>query len=386
MKRLVISEIFPPVHGGSGRWFWELYSRLPTQENCLAVGQSAKAEDFDKNHDLNVHRLNLSSSEWGVKSLDGLKFYWKTFWALRQIVKKEQVSAIHCGRCIPEGVVGLLLSYWFGLPLICYIHGEDVETAAKSREHSLLVKQVFKRSSKLICNSKNTARLLAEKWRVQASKIAILHPGVDAHKFVPNLPAPSARAKLNWGDRPVLLTVGRLQKRKGHDVLIRAVKELITDVPNILYCIVGDGLEKVALEKLVAELNLTNNVLFMSEISDDLMLTCYQQCDIFILPNRTIDNDIEGFGMVLVEAQSCGKPVIAGDSGGTAETMLVEKSGLVLDCTSPTHLVREINKLLANPDKIKEMGAAGREHVLTNLDWQAHVIKAKQIFEQAETL
>jgi phosphatidylinositol alpha-1,6-mannosyltransferase len=121
----------------------------------------------------------------------------------------------------------------------------------------------------------------------------------------------------------------------------------------------------------------------MSEISDEQMIQCYQQCDVFILPNRTIGQDIEGFGMVLVEAQSCGKAVIAGDSGGTKETMLDGQTGYVIDATSVSTISAKVCAMLDDDDSLQSMGIAAREHVVANLDWTALSSQAKALFERS---
>jgi phosphatidylinositol alpha-1,6-mannosyltransferase len=378
-KSLLISEIFPPKNGGSGRWFWELYSRLPNDRFVIAAGSSKQSDKFDQTHSLPVKRINLSSTEWGVKSSSGFKFYWRTFWQLRKLIKDNKVQAIHCGRCIPEGMMGLLLSKIMRIPYICYVHGEDVEAASTSRELSFIVKNVLKHAEFLICNSQNTAGLLSQ-WRVDESKIQILNPGVDSTKFVPTERNDKIKQQLGWGNRPTILTVGRLQKRKGQDMLIKALPNIKKSIPNILYAVIGGGDEQGLLEELVNSLNLQENVLFMSEIDDDTMLQCYQQCDLFILPNRTVNQDIEGFGMVLVEAQSCGKTVIAGDSGGTKETMIEGNTGFIIDCTNPEPIAKKLIELLKQPEKLDTYGKLGREHVVNTLDWKAHKEKAEKLF------
>jgi phosphatidylinositol alpha-1,6-mannosyltransferase len=113
------------------------------------------------------------------------------------------------------------------------------------------------------------------------------------------------------------------------------------------------------------------------------MIQCYQQCDVFILPNRTIGQDIEGFGMVLVEAQSCGKAVIAGDSGGTKETMLDGQTGYVIDATSVSTISAKVCAMLDDDDTLQSMGIAAREHVVANLDWTALSSQAKALFERS---
>jgi phosphatidylinositol alpha-1,6-mannosyltransferase len=380
-KSLLISEIFPPKHGGSGRWFWELYTRLPRQDYIIAAGQTEGDTEFDQTHDLNLSRLPLSSKSWGFKSITGLKFYWRNFLIIRSLIKTNKITQIHCGRCLPEGVFGLIMKTIYNIPYICYIHGEDVEAASSSRELSFIVKQVLKKANKLIANSKNSLDILTNHWDVPVEKIAVLNPGMDGNKFIPAEYDEVVRKGLGWDDRPVMLTVGRLQKRKGQDMLIKAMPQIIEQHPDVLYAIVGDGEEKENLKSLVTELSLESNVQFLSEIPDETMIQCYQQCTLFVLPNRTIGKDIEGFGMVLAEAQSCGKPVLAGDSGGTAETMIVGETGLIVDCTSHEILARKVVYMLDQGELLKNMGEKARIHAFKSLDWTTHTRAAKTIFK-----
>jgi phosphatidylinositol alpha-1,6-mannosyltransferase len=101
---------------------------------------------------------------------------------------------------------------------------------------------------------------------------------------------------------------------------------------------------------------------------------------VFVLPNRSVGRDIEGFGMVLVEAQACAKPVIAGDSGGTAETMLVNETGFIVDCTTPEILAQKLSALLADNELAVQMGQKGRTHVVETLDWENLTKQASRLF------
>lgn len=382
MKALLVSEIFPPIHGGSGRWFWEMYSRLPEQDYVFAVGVHEQQAEFDSNTSLSIHRIHLSSPQWGIKSLTGLKYYIKSFFTIRKIVKNEGVNQIHCGRCLPEGVIAYLMNLFYGIPYLCYIHGEDIEVASLSRELSWIVKKVFSRASALIANSNNTRELLIKKWAVPKERTRLLHPGVDSEKFRP-IPDESKFAQ-EQGDysHPMILTVGRLQKRKGQDMLIKAMPEILKEFPSANYIIIGDGGEKSRLLALIDELSLHEQVKILSEATDETMINCYQSCDLFVLPNRQVGNDIEGFGMVLVEAQACGKPVIAGDSGGTAETMIIGETGFITDCTDPSLIAKEVCKLLANDELRKNMGVRARAHVIEKLDWKTIAQKGRSIFTE----
>jgi phosphatidylinositol alpha-1,6-mannosyltransferase len=379
-KTLLISEIFPPLNGGSGRWFIELYSRLPRNDFSIAAGNTAGANEFDLVNNLDITRLNLSSRYWGVINPKGLYFYISQFFKLRKLIKQKKIRAIHCGRCLPEGVFGYMFKKLLGLPYICYVHGEDIETASTSRELSMVINKVLSNASILISNSKNTRDILINHWNVDHEKIRVLNPGMDANRFVPAEYEKDVRMSLGWGDRPVLLTVGRLQKRKGQDILIRALPAIKRAIPDILYVVIGGGEEKSNLLALVEENSLNDNVRFMDEVADAVMINCYQQCTLFVLPNRTINNDIEGFGMVLAEAQACGKPVIAGDSGGTSETMIIGKTGFIVDCTTPEPLAEKIVDLLRDQETLIEMGKQARIHATNNLDWNEHTKKALTIF------
>lgn len=378
---LVLTENFPPISGGSGRWFWELYSRLPKEHIFILANEHPEAAAFDASKDMNIIRMPLSCPEWGLKSLAGLSFYFNTVRALRRIVKQHRIDEIHCGRVIHEGVSAWLLSVFTGIPYICYVHGEDVETAATSREHDLMVKQVCKGAKYLICNSHNSASIVKRLGYAGDSKMHVLHPGVDATKFCPAPLDEAFRAKMGWTDKFVILTVGRLQKRKGQDKMIEAMPEIAKIHPNVLYVIVGHGDCLQDLQSSTQQLGLDDQVKFLTSLNDQDMIQCYQQCDLFILPNRTINSDIEGFGMVLVEAQSCAKPVIAGDSGGTKETMIIGATGLVIDCTEASSIAPAVVELISDSERMASMGVAGREHVLNTLDWQAHSLQAQRLFE-----
>jgi phosphatidyl-myo-inositol dimannoside synthase len=382
MTRLLVSEIFPPVHGGSGRWFWEIYRRLPREEYAVAAGEHPNQVEFDRSHQLRVSRLPLRIPAWGLKSWKGTTGYLGLFRHLRQLMFSEDIDCLHCGRCLPEGFLAWMLSCWAGTPYLVYVHGEDVTTAATSRELSWMVRRVFGRARFLIANSRSTRAILLNEWKVPEERVRLLYPGVDTKRFVPANRDADVRAELGWGKRPVVLTVGRLQKRKGHDRLIQAVAEIRRTVPDVLYAFIGDGEERATLERLIREHELGGNVQMLGEVDDARLIHCYQQCDLFALPNRREGADIEGFGMVLLEAQACGRPVLAGDSGGTAETMRIGETGVIVNCNTPAPLARATAELLSNRERLDRMGELGRRWVVERFDWDALARQAGALFDE----
>jgi phosphatidyl-myo-inositol dimannoside synthase len=389
MTTLVISEVFPPRVGGSGRWLWELYRRLPQEQFLLAVGEHPCQENFDRTHDLQIARIPLTFHELGVCSRTGVVEYWRALRAVHEVASPLPIARIHAGRCVPEGWLALLLKYRYRVPYFCYVHGEEVELIAaagtgglmSSRQLRWMTWAVLRGAHRIIANSKNSVRILRQEWRLPSDRIQLLHPGVDTQRFVPVSRDSGVRARLGWGDRPVVLTVGRLQKRKGHDQMILALHRIRASLPNVLYAIVGGGEERSSLEELVAREQLDQHVQFLGELDDEALLACYQQCDLFVLPNRQVGRDIEGFGLVLLEAQSCGRPVVAGASGGTVEAIRIPETGLVVSCEKPDGLAVLVSGLLTDRGRLDSMGQAARSWVVEHFDWAKMCRRAERVFK-----
>jgi phosphatidylinositol alpha-1,6-mannosyltransferase len=378
-RALLITEVFPPQTGGSGRWLYELYRRLPAGSVVVAAGEYPGAEGFDRGQMLPIERLPLTFPSWAFFSLANVRNYGLAFSRLTDLIHRRRPASLHCGKLLPEGWLAWLVRLRTGLPYWIYVHGEELQQGWQSRELGWMMRRVFASASGIIANSQNTTELLRRDWRVPAAKLHTLNPGVDAGRFCPARRDAAVRRRLGWGERPVVLTVGRLQKRKGQDMLIRALVATRQRVPDVLYSIVGDGQERGALEKMVAEHGLAEHVELRGEPNDAELIERYQQCDLFALPNRTVDGDFEGFGMVLVEAQACGRPVIAGDSGGTRETMDVGRTGLIVDCTRPEPLAEAVCGLLLDGERRQRMGQAAREHVVSTFDWPQLAGRAAEI-------
>jgi phosphatidylinositol alpha-1,6-mannosyltransferase len=379
MKTLVISEVFPPRTGGSGRWLWELYSRWRRDDLRILAGECAGDSAFDLTHHLPIQRLPLSFESWGLVGYRNVRQYTATYRQVAAVVKREGSTEIHCGRMLPEGLIAWMVSMRHHVPYACYVHGEELNSAGTSRELTFLARRVLKGARVLIANSLNTARVLMNQWQVPASRIEILNPGCDTQRFTPSPRDPAVRAKLGWGQRRVILTVGRLQARKGQARMIAALPRIIESVPDALYAIIGEGETRSELEALVARLRLENHVQFLCERREEELLACYQQCDLFALPNVTVQGDFEGFGMVLVEAQACGRPVIAGRSGGTGETMREGETGRLVDCENEGALAATAAELLSDESLRHRMGEAGRRWVERRFDWSVLAKQARTI-------
>lgn len=376
---LVLSEIFPPRHGGSGRWFYELYKRLEPGLATLFTHtiNSESEREVDSKFPQRIIRNKYASPEWGIKSIKGLAFYAKSFLAARKHITPA-IEQIHCGRCLHEGVLGALLAKLTKRKLIVYVHGEDIETAKSSRELTLLAQWVINTADGLITNSNNTKSILETSWNTSKTRIETIHPGVDIERFTPALDDADFKESKGWNGKYNIITVGRLQRRKGQDKMIEAIPQIKNFIPNILYTIVGDGADVDYLKDLTKQFAVEDCVKFMPSADDETLIKLYQQCDLFILPNRTEGNDIEGFGMVLVEAQACGKPVIAGKSGGTGEALIQGKTGLRADCTDSKAITEVVSKIHQDS---KGFNALQCREFAESLSWNEHLKKASSLFK-----
>ncbi len=214
------------------------------------------------------------------------------------------------------------------------------------------------------------------------SKVVVLHPGVDTNRFQPAQPDHERRRQLGWEGRRVILTVGALQKRKGQDMLIRALPAILGTHPRALYAVAGEGWEFDDLQALVKTTKTDAAVQFLGMPSDEDLVACLQQCDVFALPNRQVGWDVEGFGIALLEAQACGRPVIAGQSGGAPETLVAGVTGEAIDCSTADSIARAVTALLGDEDRRQRMGHAGRDWVVSQFDWSVLVAQAEQLFRR----
>lgn len=377
---LAIAEVFPPRLGGSGRWLWELYRRLPSGSVHVAAGSVEGDAEFDRQHSLPVERLPLRFSNWGLLHLDSSREYRRAAARLGEIARKVRPAVVHCAKAVPEGALAWWVSRRLGVPFWCFVHGEELMLARTSRELRWMTARVLAGAERIVANSHHTSGILQRVWGVDSQRIVVLHPGVDTSRFVPAEKDPAVRSQLGWTNRRVLLTVGALQQRKGQDMMLRVLPRLRERFPDVLYCVAGEGWETDLLKTLARDLQVDGLVQFRGVARDDELLACYQQCDVFALPNRQVGWDFEGFGIVLLEAQACGRPVVTGTSGGTVEAVDVGRSGLAIDCSSPDALGEVLATLLSDPVGANTMGTHGRRWCCDRFDWGVAAHDASAVF------
>jgi phosphatidyl-myo-inositol dimannoside synthase len=350
--------------------FEAVYSRLKNTDVIVLADDKAGAprvavQPPGPGH--TVVRRPLSTTRWGLMNPKGLYNHLRVAWELRKLGARGAVI-VHCARALPEGVAAWLSHRLGGPAYVCWAHGEDIAAAHLSRELTWLMTRVYRGAAANIANSHSTSWTL-EALGIPPDRIHVVHPGVDIHRFQPQIDAADIRARFSGDGRAILLSVGRLQRRKGHDLAIEAISRLGASVP-LSYLIAGDGAERGRLEGLVAQHRLQDRVHFLGEVSARDLPRYYAACDIFLLPNRIEEGDVEGFGMVFLEAAATGRPTIGGRTGGVPEAMIDRETGLLVSGTDVGELAAVIQDLASSPEKRHAMGSAGRERVCRAFTWE----------------
>jgi len=216
------------------------------------------------------------------------------------------------------------------------------------------------------------------------SKISVVYNGVDMDRFKPGLNADSVVSRHNLKGKKVLLTVSRLKRYKGHDTVINLMPSLLKRFPGLVYIIVGEGSDRDYLEALVSSLNLRGNVIFAGNRDKQDLPLYHNICDVYIMltKERGITDEFEGFGLVFLEASSCGKPVIGANTGGIPDTIVHGKTGYLVDPNNSEEIKHKIITLLEDRGLAERMGTEGRSRILReDLTWESAAKKIRDILE-----
>jgi phosphatidylinositol alpha-1,6-mannosyltransferase len=234
----------------------------------------------------------------------------------------------------------------------------------------------------VIANSKFTERQLVD-LEVPKNKIVIISPGVDTERFHPNYEVSDLKSLIGVSDPcKVVLSVGRLSRRKGFDNLIRALSLFRHEEQcDFRYVLIGVGEDREYLEQLAKVQGIAKQVHFMGHVAMDDLPRWYNLCDVFAMPNREIDGDTEGFGMVFMEAAACGKPSIAGRDGGTGDAVIDGETGLQVDGNNIADIVDALRRILVNDAFAAKLAERAYHRTITEFDWSCVSAKTLEVCE-----
>ncbi|MFA6369824.1 MAG: glycosyltransferase family 4 protein [Patescibacteria group bacterium] len=347
MKTLLITCEYPPFKGGVANYYGQLIKHWPV---------SKKPE------------------VWQIKGA-----WWFLGFRLFKYWRQNPEASIIIGHILPLGTPVWFVSKFFKQrKYVIVLHGMDFTFAHRRSRKAFLAKMILGGAKKIIAANSHVAALVSARYPKLSSKIVVVNPGVSqlSASNQENL-APFLREKYQLSNQVVLLSLGRLVSRKGVDYTIKALASLSpAERLGLAYVVVGEGPEKTNLRRLAQELGVA--VIFTGSVSEAEKWSWLNLCDILVMPSREINGDFEGFGIVYLEANLSGKPVIAGRSGGISDAVNHGVSGLLVDPEDLKAIATAIKSLSTDLAYREKLGKQGRIRALENFSWER---KAQEFYQ-----
>lgn len=372
MNILIVSYIYPNKNDlRLGLFVHEQAKELVRQGHKVFV--LASSPDLDEKEifeNVIVYRLRTPNF------LKGIFFNFKAFYYIIKL--RNKIDIIHLHFVGINSIISWIASKLIRVPLVATVHGIDI--CPKNPLHNILIRLYLLFPKRIMAVSRFIYELAA--LNTDKKKLIIVNNGVDLRKLKVTKKKDILKKELGLENKKILLSVGCLANRKGIDIIIKDLPDVIKSVPNLVYLVIGKGDEESNLKNLVKSLNLQDNVKFLGYVSNKEIGNYFNLCDIFVLMSNTIKEKggIEGFGIVYIEASAMGKPVIGGKSGGTGDAIFDNVTGFRVMPNNHGDLKKKLVLLLKNHKLRNKMGIEGKKRVLKNFLWKHNVEKTLKVY------
>ncbi|HEY1331437.1 MAG TPA: glycosyltransferase family 4 protein [Actinomycetota bacterium] len=370
-RTLVVTNDFPPRVGGVQQYVWNLVSRLPPDRVAVLAPAWPGWREHDRAQPFAVHRwpstLLLPTGDLGRR--------------VRSLVREHSAEVVLFGHGYPLPALAPSLGRR-DVPSVVMTHGAEV-WMARTPALSAGFRTALAAAAEVTAVSEYTAGALRSSLPPGRAP-TVLYPGVDESRFSPSVSGDQVRARFGVQGRPVVLCVSRLVPRKGQDVLIRAVADVRRLAPGAVVLVVGEGPYRERLERLAVDAP-DGSVIMAGEVADADLPAHYAAADVFAMPcrSRWAGQEVEGFGIVFLEASATGVPVVAGRSGGAAEAVEDERTGLLVEGREPKAVALAVGRLLRERGVGEAMGRAGRERVESSFTWSGQARRLVDVLSRA---
>ena len=375
-KILCITNDFGPRAGGIETFVMGLIERAPKGSIIVYTSAQGDTTSYDQGW----------LRDFGVEVIrDSSKILLPSPWVARRVKKviaRDSIKQVFFGAAAPLGVMARGLRKKGVLNIVALTHGHEVWWAKLwpfSSAISFIARNVDHLTYLGEFTKNEISKALSPKEKMKLIKIA---PGIDTDHFAPVPSSAQLRKDLGLADKKVIVSVGRLVHRKGQDILIQSMPEVLAKHPTAHILMVGEGPYRKDLTKMVSELNLIDAVTFIGRIQYKELPRYICAGDIFVMPSRSrlAGLEVEGLGIVYLEASSCALPVIAGRSGGAPDAVDEGVTGYSVDGTSTAEVSKAIIKLFDDPISAKAMGAAGRRWIIEKWRWEIWAKEFNSLF------
>ncbi|HEX6470435.1 MAG TPA: glycosyltransferase family 4 protein [Streptosporangiaceae bacterium] len=351
-RTLVVTGHFPPEPGGVQTFTWELVRRLPADRLLVVAPTWPGAADFDAGLGFPVVR----------------RHGYLLFRQLHRLIRRYELTACWITAMAPFGLYAPLIRAAGARRLIASSHGQELGWA-RALPTRLAMRGMTHAIDTLTYLNDATLRELRPVVDGRV-RLVQLSGGVDCARFSPDVSGGSIRDRYALDGGPLVISVSRLVRRKGHDMLLRAWREVIRHRPRARLMVVGDGPMRRRLAEEAA-LEFPDSVVFTGPVPADELPAYYAAADMFVLPCRDDRHDLqtEGLGLSTLEAAASGLPVVVGRSGGSAESVRDGRTGFVVDARDPAPVADALLRLISQPELARAMGAAGRRWAVRDWTW-----------------
>jgi phosphatidylinositol alpha-1,6-mannosyltransferase len=377
-KILCITNDFGPRAGGIETFVIGLIERLPHGSVIVYTSRQEGSEPFDKKW----------FTEFGVEVIRDrssiLLPSLRVGRTVRALVRNRGLTTVFFGAAAPLGLLSQGLRKSGVQRIVALTHGHEVWWA-KVWPFSWAMRRIGNGVDNLtyLGNFTRTeiSRALSQRAANSMRKIA---PGIDTDHFAPRADAQSLRAELGLSEKKVIVSVGRLVHRKGQDTLIESMPKILMQIPDAHLLFIGEGPYKDYLVKRAAELKVSHAITFIGRIQYADLPRYICVGDIFAMPSRSrlAGLEVEGLGIVYLEASACGLAVIGGKSGGAPDAVLEGETGFAVDGTSADSVAQAAITLLDNPELARQMGVRGRQWIIDEWRWEIWAQKFAQLLTQ----
>jgi phosphatidylinositol alpha-1,6-mannosyltransferase len=381
MKIVVLASWFRAGAGGAYVHLSEIYRRLPCE--IVIVGDEQPGDqEADRQLPWRVIRVPTGVSRSAFRLNTALSL-WRGYSAVETIVAREQPDIIHAGHYIPWGIYASRLQQKYGIPYALFTWGEDVLAAEHDFLRGRIMAYTARRASLLFTNSEFTTEHL-KKFVPPDAAIHTIFGGADVRRFCPSLDGLIVRKRFGLEDRLLLLSVGALRPQQGVDTLLESVARLVDQFPRLHYLVVGKGFYEEELRRRADALGIADRVTFAGYVSDQELPLYYAACDVFAMLHRRVEETGEEmcFGLVFLEANACGKPVVGSRIGGTHFAIRDGETGYRVDPTASSEIDARLSALLADSSLRASMGLEARTWVQAKFSWD----RAAQLVKEAHGL
>lgn len=360
-RLLLLAETFPPSLGGVQSYLSGLWGALPAQTSFVVAASAPGDQRWDRQQSYGITRAPASG--WMLPR-------WRKFYsAARHVVQEKKVEALVCGKALFEGRAARKLQAEFHLPYVVCTYGMEISTwlnMGKTRKDLL---EVLRHAVRVIVINQQTKQQLLDVG-VEERQLVKLYPGIAEFFFLRPRNPESLRTRLQLESKRVLVAVARLVPRKGHENLLRAFALVSQAVSETVLLIIGDGPERERLESMAKTLRIAEAVRFVGAVGDEDVIAAIDLCDCMVLTPRDEAGQIEGFGMVYMEASARGKTSVGSRVGGIPEAILDGETGLLVPPDSPAAAAEALLRLLKDEGLRNRLAATAEARAKKEFHWK----------------